>query len=177
MRRPSSGAFLFLALIALDGCGASVKQLNHLAASGSIHEEAPVTAHLQIEIAAPTARVWALLIDASSWPAWQKPIESVTAPGPLAAGTTFTWRTGGTSIRSQVQLFEPERRLGWTGKAMTAHAVHIWELKPEAPNRTLVTMKESMDGPFMAKLFPSQKLAAADNEWLLALKRAAEQNP
>jgi hypothetical protein len=56
-------------------------------------------------------------------------------------------------------------------------AVHVWELKPESGNQTLLTMKESMDGLLMAKLYSSQKLAEAGNEWLLALKRAAEQRP
>ena len=73
-----------------------------------------------------------------------------------------------------MQLFEPERRLSWTGTALTAKAVHVWELKPEAGNQTLVTVMESMDGPFMAKIYPSGKLAAADTEWLAALKQAAE---
>ena len=38
-------------------------------------------------------------------------------------------------------------------------------------------MKESMDGPLMAKLYSSQELGNAGNEWLRALKRAAEQRP
>jgi len=35
-----------------------------------------------------------------------------------------------------------------------------------------------MDGPWiwMAAIYPSQRLAAADNEWLAALKREAERN-
>jgi hypothetical protein len=106
---------------------------------------------------------------------WQKNIESVTATGPLANGMPFSWRTGGMSISSQVQLFEPERRLSWTGTAMTAKAAHVWELKPASGNQTLLTMKESMDGPLMAQMYSSQKLTEAANEWLAALKQAAEQ--
>jgi hypothetical protein len=121
--------------------------------------------------------VSALLIDAPSWPEWQKLIENVTAAGPLENGMRFSWRTGGKNIRSQVQLFEPERRLSWTGTAMTAKAVHVWELKPQSGNQTLLTMKESMDGPLMAKLYSSQQLGEAGNQWPPALKRAAEQGP
>jgi uncharacterized protein YndB with AHSA1/START domain len=175
MRRALGAALLLLVMLSIDGCGDSLVALNRLAAAGSIHEDAPVTTHLQIQIAAPPAKVWALLIDAPSWPKWQKPIESVTAAGPLENGMRFSWRTGGTNIHSQVELFEPERRLSWTGTAMTAKAVRVWELKPEPRNRTLLTMKESMDGLLMAKLYSSQKLGDAGNEWLLALKRAAEQ--
>ena len=80
----------------------------------------------------------------------------------------------GTNIHSQVQLYEPEHRLGWTGTAMVTKAAHIWELKGESPDRTLVTMKESMDGPWMAKIYPSAKLTEAGRSWLVALKQAVE---
>jgi len=59
---------------------------------------------------------------------------------------------------------------------LTAKAVHVWELKPITGNQTL-TMHESLDGPWIAKLYPSEKLAEADTEWLKALKRAAEETP
>jgi hypothetical protein len=49
----------------------------------------------------------------------------------------------------------------------------VWELKPESGNQTLLTMKESIDGPLMAEIYSSEKLTEADNEWLVALKRAA----
>ena len=174
MRKTLGFASLLVGMLTVDGCGDSLAVLNWLAAVGSIHEDAPVTTHLQIQIAAPPAKVWALLIEAASWPKWQKQIESVTAAGRIGSGIRFSWRTGGTDIHSQVQLFEPERRVSWTGTAMTAKAIHVWELKPEAGNKTLVTMKESMDGPLMAKLYSSQKLGEAGSEWLLALKRTAE---
>jgi hypothetical protein len=38
-------------------------------------------------------------------------------------------------------------------------------------------MKESMDGPLIPKLYSSQELGEAGNEWLLALKRDAEHRP
>lgn len=175
MRGMLGVVLLLLGALSVSGCGDSMADLNRLAAVGSVHGDAPVKAQLQIEIAASPATVWAVLADASSWPSWQKNIESVALVGPLAKGTRFRWKTGGTSIDSQVQLFEPGRRLSWTGKAMTAKAIHVWELQPEDANRTLVTMKESMDGPLMAKLYPSAKLAEVDTEWLAALKQAAEQ--
>jgi len=164
---------LLLALIFSNGCGKSLPVLNRLAAAGSIQEDAPVKTHLQIEIDAPLPKVWSLLIDAGSWPKWQRGIASVTVTGPLLKGTHFSWRTGGTNIHSQIQLYEPERRLGWTGTALNVKAVHIWELEEESPERTLVIMKESMDGPWLAKIYPAEKLTEADRSWLAALKQAA----
>lgn len=125
MRKTFVPVLLALGLFFSNGCGRSLTALNRLAASGSIQEDAPVKTHLQVEIDAPPSKVWALLIDAASWPKWQKRIESVTVTGPLANGTRFSWKTGRTNIHSQIQLFEPEHRLGWTGKALTAKAVHI----------------------------------------------------
>ena len=175
MRKMLGAVSLLLGVFTICGCGDSLATLNQLSAIGSIHEDAPVTTHLQIQIAAPPAKVWALLIGASSWPTWAKQIDSVTVEGTLENGTRFSWKTGGTDIRSQVQLFEPERRLSWTGTALTAKAIHVWELQPQPGNQTLLIMKESMDGPLMAKLYPSQKLTEAGNQWLVALKRAAEE--
>ena len=179
MRWPSTREMLIPVLLLLillfsRGCCKSLTVLNHLAASGSIQEDAPVKTYLQVQIDAPPKKVWALLIDVAYWPKWQRDIKSVTVTGPLAIGTRFSWKIGGTNIHSQVQLYEPEHRLGWTGTALTAKAVHIWELKGESPDRTLVIMKESMDGPWMAKIYPSEKLTEADRNWLAALKQAAE---
>jgi uncharacterized protein YndB with AHSA1/START domain len=175
MRRMLGFVLLLSWMLSVSGCGDSMVELNRLAAAGSIHEEAPVKAQLQIEIAASPATVWAVLADVSSWPKWQTQIESVAAAGPIDKGTRFTWKTGGTTIESQVQLFEPERCLSWTGKALTAKAIHVWELQPESGGRTLLMMKESMDGLLMAKLYPSAKLAEADREWVAALKQTAEE--
>jgi uncharacterized protein YndB with AHSA1/START domain len=164
---------VLLAAAAPVGCGPRRSVLDQLAAAGVINERAPVTAHVEIQIAAPPPVVWALLINAQAWPKWQKDIESVAVSGPLSAGTRFSWKASATDIQSQVQLFEPERRLSWTGTAMTAKAIHVWELR-SVGNQTRVLMKESMDGPMMAKFYPSSKLSEAGMNWLIALKRAAE---
>ena len=159
---------------ALIGCGPSMGELSQLSASGSIHQEAPVTAHVSVEIAAPASRVWTLVTDAPSWPTWAPQIESVHSSGPLRRGESFTWKSGGMTIHSQVQLLDPERRLSWTGTAMSAKAVHVWKLTPEPSGATKVTVDESMDGFMLSALYPSEKLVEADKEWLLALKQAAE---
>ena len=108
-----------LAAGALAGCGPSIARLNELAATGRVRPGAPVVAHVQIEITAPPARVWALLVDAPSWPRWDADISKVSITQPLAPGTQFTWGEGSNQVHSQVQLFEPEKRLAWTGTAFT----------------------------------------------------------
>ena len=174
MRKILQFALILLALPLLSGCGISLAGLNQLAAAGSIDEHAPVTAHVQIQIAAPPAKVWQMLVDAPSWPTWQKDIGSVSSGGPLAPGARFVWKTGNTTIHSQVQLFDPPQVLSWTGTAQTAKAVHVWELHSLPGDQTLVIVKESLDGPFIAKLLSSSQLTDADTKWLSALKKAAE---
>jgi uncharacterized protein YndB with AHSA1/START domain len=168
---------IFVAALLVQGCGPRLNVLDELAQSGKINERSAVTAHLEIEINARSAKVWSLLVDAPSWPRWEKQISAVNSDGPLANGKKFMWKSGDTEIQSQVQLFEPETRLAWTGTAMSAKAIHVWELKEVPGNRTQVLMKESMDGPLISRLFPQDKLSAAGMQWLLALKRAAEGAP
>jgi uncharacterized protein YndB with AHSA1/START domain len=151
--------------------------LQALSAVGAIQQDAPVKATVQMQIAVPPTKVWDLLIDAPSWPSWCPPIESVKAPGALTIGTRFTWRSGGTTIHSEVHLLEPDRRLSWTGTAFSARAIHVWELKATPDGGTLVTVKESMNGPLMKLLYSSDKLAASETGWLTALKQAAEKKP
>lgn len=177
VRRCTGNGLVLATILVVGGCGDSIATLDKLAAAGAIHRTAPATAHLEIEIAAPPERVWKLLIDASSWPKWAPQIESVDTSGSLAMGESFTWKTGGSNIHSQVQLFEPNHRLSWTGTAFTAKAVHVWELARLPNGGTNVTVNESMDGPLMKTIFPSAKLAEADKDWLASLKQAAERNP
>ena len=79
------------------------------------------------------------------------------------------------SLHSQVQLFEPDHRLAWTGTAWTAKAIHLWTLQATPGGHTTVSIRESMDGPLLGSLYSSDDLAAAGRAWLQALKRAAEQ--
>ena len=138
---PIAPVVFVLVALALDGCGTSRATLDRLAAAGSIDEGAPVKTQRRIAIAAPPARVWGLITNARSWPEWQKDIQSVAVAGPLTTGMRFSWTTGGTQIQSQVQLCEPPNRLSWTGRAVTAKAIHVWELKPESGDQTLVIIK------------------------------------
>src|ERR1700761_2397242 len=175
-RTLAAATLSFTAVFAVAGCGPRLSTLDKLAQEGKINERSPDVAHLEIEINAPPAKVWSLLANASQWPQWDKQIASVTTPGPFsAAGTKFMWKSGDTEINSETQLVEPQSRLAWTGTAMSAKAIHVWQLQPIPGDRTRVTMKESMDGPLISRLFPPDRLKEAGQQWLIALKAAAEQ--
>ena len=160
--------------VLIAGCGKPLASLNSLAATGRIDSGAPVRATVQVAISAPAAVVWTALVDVQHWPSWNSQIRHVDATGPLHQGTAFTWDTGGTGISSQVQLCEAGHRLAWTGTALSAKAIHVWELVPGPNEKTVVRVQESMEGPFMAHFVSSVELADADKQWLNALKAVAE---
>lgn len=158
----------------LVGCGPSLPTLDTLARSGQVDARAPVQAHAVIDIAAPKQIVWQLLIHASDWPRWNQDIDEVSARGPLSQGDSFLWHTGVSTIHSQVQLWQPQSRLAWTGTAYTAKAVHVWNLHADDATHTRVEVDESMDGPLISAMLSSRQLTAMCQDWLAALKKAAE---
>ena len=140
-----------------------------------INTKAPAVAHHQITINAPIEKVWQLLSEINAWSTWQHDISSAKLDGALAPGSVFRWKSGGSSITSQIQEVVPQRRLGWTGKATGATAKHLWLLEPHA-NGVLVKTEESFDGLVVVLLkgMMQKTLDTSLQSWLLQLKKAAE---
>ena len=153
--------------------GASISD-DELARSGKIRENAPVKASLEITIHAPVEKVWLLLTDVRSWPKWQTDISTAEMSGPLQAGTTFSWTTGGTQIKSRLALVQPYDQFAWTGTAFGATAIHVWKLSRLADGHTIVRTDESMHGFLLSLFYSSKKLEETDQRWLDRLKLAAE---
>ena len=147
---------------------------DQLAREGKIHENASVKASVQITIHAPAEKVWGVLTNVNEWPKWQPDISTAEIHGPLEAGTTFSWTTGGTKIESRVALVEPNARFAWTGKAFGAKAIHVWRLDRLPGDQTSVKTDESMDGFLLSLFYSSKKLEETDRRWLERLKAASE---
>src|SRR5580704_481071 len=143
-------------ILALIFLGASISD-DQLAHSGKIREDAPVKASLEITIHAPVEKVWLLLTDVRGWPKWQTDISTAEIAGPLQAGSSFSWTTGGTHIQSRVALVQPYDQFAWTGKAFGATAIHVWKLSRLADGRTIVRTDESMRGFLLALFYSSKK--------------------
>ncbi len=160
--------------MALSSCkGENTKRLEELARTGNIQQDAPVVAVLQIVIDAPVERVWQLLTDIDAWPRWQSDIRQAKIIGRIEPGSSFTWSSGMT-IQSRLAMVQPPFRLAWTGKAMGATAIHVWELQRLPGNQTLLRTKESMNGLLLPLFYSSAKLKQSDQQWLDNLKHAAE---
>jgi uncharacterized protein YndB with AHSA1/START domain len=160
-----------MALLFLLATSASNEQL---AGEGKIRQDASVKTSVEITIHAPAERVWRVLTDVNDWPKWQPDISATDIHGPLEAGTTFSWTTGGTHIKSRIALVEPDAQFAWTGKAYRVQAIHVWKLQRLSDDRTLVKTEESMNGFLLTLFYSSKKLEETDRRWLDRLKAASE---
>lgn len=140
-----------------------------------INREAPATASAEMFILAPLDLVWSVQTNIGEWSRWNPEVQQVDMPRPLAPGTEFRWKAGGTWIVSTLQEFEPKRRVGWTGRTLGIRAAHIWTFTAQ-DDGVLVRTEESFDG-LIVRLFtgPMQRMLVSSLEKSLdALKAECE---
>jgi hypothetical protein len=139
-----------------------------------IDTRAPVTAAYEVEIHAPVQRVWDLLGDPTAWPSFAPEVHDVHLQGPVAADTRFTWANGRSRMKSRFAVVDPGREITWTGVSSGVKAVHRHLLEAAGPGSTRVRSEESMAGPLLPLVYGRAKLQAGLEQWLTALKTAAE---
>jgi uncharacterized protein YndB with AHSA1/START domain len=140
-----------------------------------INQNAPVSASADILIHAPLRLVWEIQTDIDNWKKWNPDVTDVALQGPVAPGTSFRWKAGGTPIRSSLQVVEPERRIVWTGRMLSIRAIHVWTFE-EQEKGVLVRTAESFDG-FLVRLFTGtmqRMLESSLQKGLAVLKKECE---
>jgi hypothetical protein len=137
----------------------------------------PVFARNTLDIPAPPAAVFAALVDAPSWPTFYPNAADVVVEAGqetrLRAGARFEWRTFSTRQRSQVVLFEPDARLGWTALSPGTRAVHRWLIEPRASGAAAYVITEECQVGITARIdryWMNRSLSAAHQLWLEALR-------
>jgi uncharacterized protein YndB with AHSA1/START domain len=110
-----------------------------------VNRDAPVVAAAELEIAASPEAVWDVLTDFERWPTWNSDVKSMSLSGEVAEGSEFRWRAGPGTITSRIGRVERPRLIGWTGKTLGTHAVHVYRLEPR-DGSTLVKTEESFEG-------------------------------
>jgi uncharacterized protein YndB with AHSA1/START domain len=139
---------------------------------------ADVFVHNEGWIDAPPENVWANLIDAAQWPSWYSNSTDVRIEGgqsKLAKGVSFNWKTFGFSIRSTVDVFEPDREIGWGVDSPEFAVHHAWVLVPERGGTRVIT-EETQKGADAIKFRLEQPNAMYDGHdwWMSALKARSE---
>lgn len=168
--------------LALIGCAMLASSLAVASPDTAIHwpegftpPQADLFDHSELSVAAPCGVVWQTLVDAQHWPAWYPNSADVRIGqgAELAAGRSFQWRTFGLEVASVVHEFEPQRRLGWFGKASELDAYHSWLLQPQGPGCLVVT-EEVVRGPAAVALRRDQPQAMHRGH-VLWLQRLAQE--
>lgn len=140
-----------------------------------VDRNAPVLGSAEAHIEAPVETVWEVLSDLENWTKWNKSVSRIRVNGPVEAGTSFEWASGGFKIVSRLEEVAPPARISWTGKMFGVRAVHVWDLVADGRG-TLVRTEESFAG-WLAKLLPGvmrKTLAKALAQGIADLKTAAE---
>jgi uncharacterized protein YndB with AHSA1/START domain len=137
-----------------------------------------VFVHNEDWIAAPPDVVWSNLIDATRWPSWYSNAADVRIDGGqsrLDKGVSFNWKTFGFPIRSTVDVFEPQREIGWSVDNPQFEVHHAWVLVPERGGTRVIT-EEAQKGADAIKFRLQQPNAMYDGHdwWMSALKARSE---
>ena len=137
--------------------------------------EAPVCESGEIVIAARPEIVWDALTDLSSWPQWMPGVEKVDVDEPVEVGTTFRWKAGPSTIRSEIVESDRPRSVAWKGHTFGITAVHVWRMAVE-DGTTRVFTEESWSGfvPRVLRGMMKKTVRKTLDGGLPALKEEAE---
>ncbi|MFG2846495.1 SRPBCC family protein [Kitasatospora sp. NPDC048296] len=141
----------------------------------TIDETAPVTVRLSTVIDAPLATVWELHTDIAAWPTWNTGVDQAEPNGPLAPGSSFSWRTHGLDITSTIRELVPGERIVWGGPANGIEGIHVWTFEQNGDHVTVRT-EESWSGAPVEAAADQLRKALRDSleNWLSCLKARAE---
>ena len=135
--------------------------------------------HNQIFINASAKVIWANLVNAKDWPSWYSNSADVQITNAdedrLGPKSQFEWKTFGFPVKSRVNEFVPDSRLGWFGDGTDFHAYHTW-LIIEKSNGCEVVTEETQNGSAAVAFNLDQPRAMYDAHdwWLAALKVRSE---
>jgi hypothetical protein len=130
-----------------------------------------------IEINASAERVWAILTDAKSYPAWNSTVEKVD--GEIAAGqkvTVYAKATPGRAFPLKVSTFEPATRMVWSGGMplglFTGARTYTLTPKGSAVSFSMTEEFTGLMAPLITRSIPD--LQPAFDAFARDLKKAAE---
>jgi hypothetical protein len=129
-------------------------------------------------IKASPDRIWALLTDASRYPAWNTTIDRVE--GRIAPGETIKVLVKvnpGRAFPVKVTEFKPGQRMVWSGGMPLGlfKGERTYTLSPAGNGETSFKMREEYSGPMLGMIWKSiPDLGPAFQEFAQSLKREAE---
>ncbi|HKO79172.1 MAG TPA: SRPBCC family protein [Chitinophagaceae bacterium] len=143
--------------------------------STSINKEAPVQTTQKMAINASPEKIWKIMSEIDQWKNWHKDVQNPKLKGTFQAGSSFNWKSGGLNIHSTIHTATPYTKIGWSGKAFGAFAIHNWTFT-QMQGYTEVSVEESMEG-WLVKLTRKKFQSGLEQSliiWLTNLKTEAE---
>jgi len=134
----------------------------------------------EIVINAPRAKVWAILTDFKSYPAWNPFITRIE--GPLTVGGTITADLHTTNLKprtvnAKILIVEPEHQLRWQGSLPGLFSgEHYWILRDRPDGGTDLEQSEVFRG-VMAPFIKPERLRVDYEAMNKAMKARAEAAP
>jgi uncharacterized membrane protein len=102
-------------------------------------------------LAAPAARVWAILSDVERWPTWTASVTSVELDGPFAVGATAKVRQPKLpSVAWTFTAIDPGRSFTWESTAPGSHATGWHEVTAAGDDASHVRLAIEQAGPLGA---------------------------
>lgn len=165
-----------LSIIGILAVGVACLELcSSYTTSKSINQDAPVKTYQEITINAAPQKVYQIMSHIDHWSEWHHDVAKPKLTGPFAEGSSFDWKSGGLTIHSTLHTVVPGKKIGWSGKAFGAFAIHNWTFK-EHGHQTQVQVEENMEGwlvTLMRGRFQNG-LEQSLQTWLSNLKAEAE---
>jgi len=174
MKKIIYGALSIIGLIILIVAG--LEMFSSYTASASINPNAPVKTYQQITIHATPQKVYQIMSDINHWAQWHSDVTNPRLNGPFEKGSSFDWKSGGLTIHSTLHTAIPGQKIGWSGKAFGAFAIHNWSFINEK-GYTTVKVEESMEG-WLVNIMKGKFQKGLEQSlqvWLKNLKVKAEQ--
>ncbi len=141
----------------------------------TIDHAAPVLARHEIDIDAPTDRVWALHVDVNAWPHWQSDITAAHLDGAFEPGSSFTWTSFGFTVTSTIYALQEQTRALWGGTGEGITGVHEWLFTTTSTGTHVVTIESFAGAPIQADIAGMRQILDGSLiSWLRRLKNAAE---
>jgi uncharacterized protein YndB with AHSA1/START domain len=136
-----------------------------------------------VDVKAPAAVVWKLLVDAKNWSSYfpaEDQVKILTGEPELAIGTEYSRVTVGFLMNLIVTEYEPHRRLSWStvvdGDKTGSSAYHGWVIT-DTEHGCHVLSEETQQGPFFLEEIGRKHPGALygyHQEWVESLARRAE---
>lgn len=146
------------------------------AMQGELDPAAPVAAEGKAVIDAALERVWRVVTDIANWPEIRADIYDPKLEGALVSGAGFSWHTNGIALQSRFARVEFPALLTYSTWAPGLEMVHVYTFEALLPNRTRLSLAESMKAPVAAPHIGNAELGQGISSWLAGIKNLAEAN-